>query len=598
MATPVRELLISFGFHVDTSKLDKLDATINSIASKSQTINMRAERMLENFNEQASGIQFRFKHIAQHGAEVAKQSGEIAKASLKASTGITSASMRMSLGIRQNLNGIAQVMDRTGKATDRFMARTKKAASKTFLYRGSVREGTQNVLARGKDFLGGGFGQFLGSALMGSQGGMNPVQALGFPLMIGLGGPTAAIAAAGSVVGALGYAAVRTSVSFQQLKVTLDAFLGSRAETDKYFKQIQKFAESTSFSVEDVTKYFAVLVGKGTRPEDALVQLRGFADAAAGVQSVVPNALDIIVRAVTQTSDKLRGQELYQQLGNAALPLLEEMAKQEGKNVQEIRKMVEEGELAKETLIKAFTEPIGPMKVFKGLSKEIAVNTTFGRWQNLGEKINRILGEEEGGINRILISGLDMIDRQLDNIAAKMQKTFAILGEGDALKGAQRFFYVMELGIRWNIWLMDTLLVQVMRLLKAFSHVDKFARLLTWTVAGGITGSVVPGVGTLVGATTGALGYLAAEGFSNKNSAEMYSNMGNSATTSASYPMGRGMTTTNFGDIIVNVSGETGLTPEQMTTSVQEGVQKMVREEYNRANQQFVASGLQFKSAK
>ena len=87
-------------------------------------------------------------------------------------------------------------------------------------------------------------------------------------------------AAAGGIVGAVrGLQSIaQTGASFEDLRSSLNAVFGSIEEGSAAFDRVKKFAKTTQFSVQQLTKNFVQLKAAGVEPTTDL--LRVFADTA------------------------------------------------------------------------------------------------------------------------------------------------------------------------------------------------------------------------------------------------------------------------------------------------------------------------------
>ena len=156
-----------------------------------------------------------------------------------------------------------------------------------------------------------------------------------------LGIMAAALVATGKAAWNLGQMAADAETQVLRLD-TLTKGMGKEA-----FGQIQDFAASTPFEVDEISNSFARLTAAGVSSEDAFTWLQDIGDVAAGSQ--VPIEQITAVFAQMASSGKASFENL-QQLADAGIPVWTQLAKVMGLSVAQVQKMATEGKLGADAI--------------------------------------------------------------------------------------------------------------------------------------------------------------------------------------------------------------------------------------------------------
>lgn len=143
---------------------------------------------------------------------------------------------------------------------------------------------------------------------------------------------------------------INTGASFETLRVRLEQLLGSQEKAVAAFDMIKQLAVSTPFEVSNLTESYAKLTAYGLQPTEK--QMRALADTAAAAGGG-QQMLERVSLALGQAwaKQKLEGQEILQ-LTEAGVPIWDLLATATGKNVQELMRMSQAGELGRDAITK------------------------------------------------------------------------------------------------------------------------------------------------------------------------------------------------------------------------------------------------------
>jgi tape measure domain-containing protein len=216
---------------------------------------------------------------------------------------------------------------------------------------------------------------------------------------------------------------LNTGGRFESLRVQLESVTGSAEAAEEAFAWIKDFTKNTPFQLNEVSEAFVRLRAFGLDPMDGTMQsLVDQASALGGGQETLRG----IILAVGQAwaKQKLQGEEILQ-LVERGVPVWELLSNALGKNVIELQKLSERGELGRDA-IKALIDEIG-----KGSFGAAAEQTRT--WNGLLSNLKDTISET---MDTIAQSGaLDYFKEQLDGI---LQTTEQMAKDGRLQQYAQR----------------------------------------------------------------------------------------------------------------------------------------------------------------
>ncbi len=142
---------------------------------------------------------------------------------------------------------------------------------------------------------------------------------------------------------------LETGSAFEQLERRLTGILGSSEKAAQAMGMIKQLAQDTPFDVQGLTETFAKLSAFGLQPTrqqmlaiiDTAAKLGGGTEALTGVSLALGQAW---------TKQKLQGEEILQ-LAERGVPVWDLLTKATGRNVQELQKMSEAGQLGRDVIL-------------------------------------------------------------------------------------------------------------------------------------------------------------------------------------------------------------------------------------------------------
>ena len=164
----------------------------------------------------------------------------------------------------------------------------------------------------------------------------------------------AGIGLAGVVGGKLTQSIVNASKKageFEQLNIAFTTFLGSADKAKKVIKDLQEFSARTPFETEKVNASAKSLLAFGTAQADLLPTLKTLGDISAGTGKDLKE-LSVIYGQI-QSTGRLLGQDLLQ-LINAGFNPLQQISKDTGRSVAELKDEMSKGNITFAQVEEAF----------------------------------------------------------------------------------------------------------------------------------------------------------------------------------------------------------------------------------------------------
>ncbi len=237
-----------------------------------------------------------------------------------------------------------------------------------------------------------------------------------------------AMAGAGAAVGALGLAMLKGADRYEQSKIAFETMLGSAEAAQKLLTDLTDFAKRTPFELAGLEQTTKKLLAYGITQEEILADLESLGNIAAGVGMDKLPQLTLAFGQV-KAATRLTGMEL-RQFTEAGVPLLDELAKQMGKPVKAIQKLVTEGAIGFDRVRAAMRSLSGEGGRFANLMEKQA-GTLSGKWSNLADTWDIFLRNEG---KALLDWGKSLVDGLIDLVQNTLPK---VIG---AIKGIINWF--------------------------------------------------------------------------------------------------------------------------------------------------------------
>ena len=201
-----------------------------------------------------------------------------------------------------------------------------------------------------------------------------------------LAGP-AAIGAALIGIGKLGSFAARSGMEFEDLKDSLDTVFGSVEAGDKQFTRILRFAQTTPFQIDTVTKAFISLGSVGIEPTSRMMQV--FADTAS-VAVDQRGAFEALIRVVQRAEAGALGLQELNMLADRGIDVFKGLKDELGLSRLELTDFGQTAGGAKiivESLTNVLEKQFGGAMVNKMDNLSVAISNMQIAFKSLGNEI-------------------------------------------------------------------------------------------------------------------------------------------------------------------------------------------------------------------
>lgn len=190
--------------------------------------------------------------------------------------------------------------------------------------------------------------------------------------------------AAGGAALAYGY---KIASSFEQARISFEAFLGSAQAGNTFFEQLQQINLESPFELQDVTQVGRTFLMAGYSAEEAAQATKNFLDLAAGAGATSAD-LQRIAYNFQQISalGRVTGAEL-RDLARAGIPIQKILAESLGRSTESMRNMRDEAVITAEEFKRALIAPSGETwEIWGGMAGKQML-TVQGQMSNFMDKI-------------------------------------------------------------------------------------------------------------------------------------------------------------------------------------------------------------------
>lgn len=309
-----------------------------------------------------------------------------------------------------------------------------------------------------------------------------------FKKLLGKAGIAAAIAATGIAMYKLGKASLKAAADFEQTEIAFTTLLGSAEEAGKFLRELADFAAKTPFTIQGVEKSARQLLAVGFNAEEILPALKSLGDVASGLGLGEEGLQRLILNlGQVKTQAKLTGREL-RDFAVAGVPILDELAKNLGKTVVEIRDMISAGEIGSKDVIKAFNTMSSEGGKFANLMDKQSKSLN-GMISNLADQWNLFLRKQGkhllGWAKEFVDFGIKMLPKlsgAFDNVFASIEsvgESLSIMGDmfSSAFPRATQFAREAISGLisslKGLMWVLDKTIFGVFNLINAIGALKR-----------------------------------------------------------------------------------------------------------------------------
>lgn len=177
------------------------------------------------------------------------------------------------------------------------------------------------------------------------------------------------------------------AASAEQTAVSFEVLTGSAEKGKKVMDDLRKFAASTPFEFPELADAAKKLVAFGFNSDTVVTSMRRLGDISAGLGIPIGELADLFGKAKVQGRMTM---EDINQLAGRGIPIQEELAKQFGVSGEEVRKLVETGQVSFGNLEEAIKSLTGEGGRFAGLMAKQS-QTLGGLWSTMKDNATTAL---------------------------------------------------------------------------------------------------------------------------------------------------------------------------------------------------------------
>lgn len=226
--------------------------------------------------------------------------------------------------------------------------------------------------------------------------------------------------------GAAGAGMLKLAADAETLQVKLKTLLGDGASAAAMFKEIGEFAAKTPFQKLEIGNAAQMLLAFNVEGKDVAKTLQMIGDISAMTGKPIGELAELYGKA--QIAGRLMGDDVNQ-IMNAGIPILEELAKQFGVSTTEVRKLVSAGKVTAVNLTTAFESMTTGAGKFAG-GMEALSQSAGGVFSTLKDNVFT-LAEEIGAVflpaAKEMMSSLTRIIQNTQNLPRGLARLGAAL---------------------------------------------------------------------------------------------------------------------------------------------------------------------------
>lgn len=221
---------------------------------------------------------------------------------------------------------------------------------------------------------------------------------------------------------------IKVRGEIESLEISFETLLGSKDKAKELFGAIREFEVKTPMTLQPLARGAQTLLGFGVAAEKVMPILKQIGDISMGNTERF-NSL-ILAFAQASANGRLMGQDLLQMV-NAGFNPLNQMSKDTGKSIAELRKEMEEGRISAEDMEKAFAAATAEGGQFYGmLNKQSegisgSLSNLEGAWNSM---LNEIGTQSQGIIVDAVhtVTGLVESYKEVGKVIAELVATYGV----------------------------------------------------------------------------------------------------------------------------------------------------------------------------
>lgn len=226
----------------------------------------------------------------------------------------------------------------------------------------------------------------------------------------------------------------------EALEISFATLLGSTDKAKELFGAIREFEIKTPMTLEPLAKGAQTLLGFGVATEKVMPILKQIGDISMGNAERFQSL--ILAFAQVSANGKLMGQDLLQMV-NAGFNPLNQMSKDTGKSIAELRDEMSQGAISAEDMEKAFASATAEGGQFYGMLEKQSEGIN-GALSNLEGAWNSMLNDIGSKQQEVFVSGVNMLTGLVEHYDVFMNAILSVAAAYGTYKAALMAVWVVE----------------------------------------------------------------------------------------------------------------------------------------------------------
>lgn len=226
----------------------------------------------------------------------------------------------------------------------------------------------------------------------------------------------------------------------ESLEISFATLLGSTDKAKELFGAIREFEVKTPMTLEPLAKGAQTLLGFGVAAEKVMPILKQIGDISMGnaerFQSLV------LAFAQASANGKLMGQDLLQMV-NAGFNPLNQMSKDTGKSIAELRDEMSKGAISADDMEKAFASATAEGGQFYGMLNKQSEGIN-GALSNLEGAWDSVLNEIGSSQQNVFVSGVKLLTTMVEHYDVFLNAILSVAAAYGTYKAALMAVWVVE----------------------------------------------------------------------------------------------------------------------------------------------------------
>lgn len=226
----------------------------------------------------------------------------------------------------------------------------------------------------------------------------------------------------------------------EALEISFETLLGSKDKANELLSAIKEFAVTTPMTMNALASGAQTLLGFGIEAEKVMPVLQQIGDISMGDTQKF-NSLTLAF-AQASSAGKLAGQDFLQMV-NAGFNPLNEMSKQTGKSIKQLKEEMENGQITTARLEAAFASATAEGGMFHGMLEKQSqgIQGSLSNLQGAWDEMLNSIGEKQ---QSVIVGGINSLTSLVNNYEVFMNAILSVAAAYGTYKAALMAVWAVE----------------------------------------------------------------------------------------------------------------------------------------------------------